>query len=103
MFNGCCVTDRYRKNSGTFHRTVHRQTRISCEVQNIFDQVDMSCFKGYHEKHVFSALYIYKLVLPEPINSQNEESKQVLHLLCSPTHWSNGASTGCSDSAPVIA
>ena len=26
----------------------------------------------YYEKHVFSGLYIYKLVLPEPVNSQNE-------------------------------
>ena len=26
-----------------------------------------------HEKHIFSGLYIYKLVLPEPANSQNEE------------------------------
>ena len=37
----------------------------------------------YYEKHVFSSLYIYKLVLPEPANSQNEESKRVLHGLCS--------------------
>ena len=39
---------------------------------------------GYYEKHFFSGLYIYKPVLPEPANSQNEESKQVLHGLCSP-------------------
>ena len=32
----------------------------------------------------FSGLYIYKLVLPEPANSQNEESKQVRHRFCSP-------------------
>ena len=32
----------------------------------------------------FSGLYIYKLVLPEPTNSQNEENKQFLHGLCSP-------------------
>ena len=38
----------------------------------------------YYEKHVFSGLYIYPLVLPEPTNSQNEESKWVLHGLCSP-------------------
>ena len=38
----------------------------------------------YYEKHVFSGLYIYKLVLHEPANSQNEESKQVVHGLCSP-------------------
>ena len=38
----------------------------------------------YHKKHVFSGLFIYKLVLPEPANSQNEENKQVLHGLCSP-------------------
>ena len=29
----------------------------------------------YYEKHVFSGLYIYKLVLPEPANSQNQENK----------------------------
>ena len=29
----------------------------------------------YHKKHVFSALYIYKLVLPEPANSQKEENQ----------------------------
>ena len=38
----------------------------------------------YHKKHVFSALYIFKLVLPEPANSQKEENKRVLHGLCSP-------------------
>ena len=38
----------------------------------------------YHKKHIFSALYIYKLVLPEPANSLNEENKRVLHGLCSP-------------------
>ena len=38
----------------------------------------------YYEKHIFSGLYIYKLVLPEPANSQNEENKWVLHGLCSP-------------------
>ena len=38
----------------------------------------------YYEKHVFSGLNIYKLVLPEPANSQNEENKQFLHGLCSP-------------------
>ena len=36
------------------------------------------------KKHVFSGLYIYKLVLPEPASSQNEERKQFLHGLCSP-------------------
>ena len=36
------------------------------------------------KKHVFSGLYIYKLVLSEPANSQNEENKQFLHGLCSP-------------------
>ena len=35
-------------------------------------------------KHVFSGLFIYKLVLPEPANSQNEENKWFLHGLCSP-------------------
>ena len=34
---------------------------------------------------LISGLYIYKLVLPEPTTSQNEESKQVLHGLCSKT------------------
>ena len=29
----------------------------------------------YCEKQVFSGLYIYKLVLPEPANTQNEENK----------------------------
>ena len=38
----------------------------------------------YYEKHVFSGLYIYKLVLPEPANSQNEESRRFLCGLCSP-------------------
>ena len=38
----------------------------------------------YYEKHIFSGVYVYKLVLPELTNSQNEESKQVLHGLCSP-------------------
>ena len=32
----------------------------------------------------FYGLYIYKLVLPEPASSQNEESKRFLHGLCSP-------------------
>ena len=36
------------------------------------------------KKHIFSGLYIYKLVLPEPANSQNEENKRFLHGLCSP-------------------
>ena len=35
------------------------------------------------KKHVFSGLYIYKLDLPEPANSQNEERKRFLHGLCS--------------------
>ena len=38
----------------------------------------------YHKKHVFSALSLYKMVLPEPANSLNEENKWVLHGLCSP-------------------
>ena len=38
----------------------------------------------YYEKHVFSGLYIYKLVFPEPANSQNEENKWFLHGLCNP-------------------
>ena len=38
----------------------------------------------YYEKQIFSGLYIYKLVLPEPVNSQNEENKRFLHGLCSP-------------------
>ena len=36
------------------------------------------------KKHVFSGLYIYKLVLPEPANSLNEVNKVALHGLCSP-------------------
>ena len=36
------------------------------------------------KKQVLSGLYIYKLVLHEPANSQNEECKQFLHGLCSP-------------------
>ena len=40
----------------------------------------------YHKKHVFSGLNIYKPVLPEPANSQNEENKWFLHgLLSLPT------------------
>ena len=38
----------------------------------------------YDEKHVFSGLYVYKLLLPEPANSQNDENKWFLHGLCSP-------------------
>ena len=38
----------------------------------------------YYEKHVFSGLYIYKLVLPKPAKSQSEENKRILHGLCSP-------------------
>ena len=38
----------------------------------------------YYEKHIFSGVYIYKLVLPEPANYQNEENKLFLHGLCSP-------------------
>ena len=44
----------------------------------------------YHKKHIFSGLYIYKLVLPEPANSQKEENKR------------DGTPTGCSDSAPFV-
>ena len=29
------------------------------------------------KKHIFSVIYIYKLVLPKPTNSQNEESRTV--------------------------
>ena len=39
----------------------------------------------YHKKHIFSGLSIYKLVLPEPANSQNEENKGFRHGLCSPS------------------
>ena len=35
-------------------------------------------------RNVFSRLYTYKLVLPEPAISQSEENKHVLHGLCSP-------------------
>ena len=52
------------------------------------DQNNYSCILllkvPYHKKQIFSALYIYKLVLPEPANSQKEENKGVLHGLCSP-------------------
>ena len=37
----------------------------------------------YYEKHIFSGLYIYKPVLPEPTNSQDEKHKRFLHGLCS--------------------
>ena len=56
----------------------------------------------YNEKHVFSGVHIYKLVLPEPASSQNEESKGFLHGLCSPPTGNNGTPTGCSESAPVV-
>ena len=43
------------------------------------------CIKGpILKKTCFSGLFIYKLVLPQPANSQNEENKQFLHGLCSP-------------------
>ena len=48
------------------------------------NSVNYSLKVPYYEKHVFSGLYIYKLVLPEPSNPQNEEIKKVLHGLCSP-------------------
>ena len=35
-------------------------------------------------KNTFSLVSIYKLVLPEPANSQNDENKRFLHGLCSP-------------------
>ena len=35
-------------------------------------------------KNTFSLVCTYKLVLSEPTNSQNEENKQFLHVLCSP-------------------
>ena len=38
----------------------------------------------YYKKQVFCGFYIYKLVLPEPANSQNKEKKWFLHGLCSP-------------------
>ena len=40
----------------------------------------------YDEKLVFSGLYIYKLVLAEPANSQNEESA-IPAWSRQPTHW----------------
>ena len=40
----------------------------------------------YHEKHVFSGVYIYKVVLPEPANSQIEENEIPAWSL-QPTHW----------------
>ena len=45
---------------------------------------------SYYEKHVFFGLYKYKLVLPEPANTQIEESKQVLHGLWSPSTGKTG-------------
>ena len=45
----------------------------------------------YHEKHACSGLYIYKLVLPKPANSQNEENKYFLHDLYSPPPTSKTA------------
>ena len=36
------------------------------------------------KKKVFSGPYMYKLVLPEPANTLNEENKWFLHGLCSP-------------------
>ena len=44
----------------------------------------------YCEKHIFSGLYIYKLVLSEPTNCQSVESKQVLHCLWSPPTGKTG-------------
>ena len=38
----------------------------------------------YYEKHIFSGLYIYEVVLSKPANSQNEKNKWLLHGLCSP-------------------
>ena len=36
----------------------------------------IQCLKvPYHKNHVFSGLYVYKLVLPEPANSQKEENQ----------------------------
>ena len=43
-----------------------------------FNYLFLSTLGPYHEKHIFPALYIYKLVLPEPANSLNEENKRVL-------------------------
>ena len=38
----------------------------------------------FKRSHIIKTLYIYKLVLPEPANHQNEENKWFLHGLCSP-------------------
>ena len=35
----------------------------------------------YYEKHSFSGFYMYKPVLPDPANSQNEENKHFLHMV----------------------
>ena len=53
---------------------------IKCLLNAIGDLLKVP----YYEKHIFSGLYIYKLVLPEPANSLNEEKKRFLHGLCSP-------------------
>ena len=37
--------------------------------------IDGELMVPYHKKHVFSGLYIYQLVLPEPANSQDGENK----------------------------
>ena len=39
----------------------------------------------YYEKHVFPGLHIYKAILPEPANSQNEET--IPSWFLQSTHW----------------
>ena len=53
---------------------------------SLFTSAQVACILKvpYYEKHVFSGLYIYKPVLPEPVNCQNDETKRFLHGLCSP-------------------
>ena len=69
--------------------TQHQQTNCYCFMLVISMKMCISKVP-YYEKHVFSGVYIYKLVLPEPTNSQNMEGKQVLHGLCSPPTCKTG-------------
>ena len=69
-------------------------------VSNVRKACNFSNLKvPYYEKDIFFGLYKYKLFLPEPANSQNEENKRVLHGLCSPP---TGKMAGCSDSDPDV-
>ena len=55
---------------------------MRCRSKNLLDVLLHLVLKvPYYEKHVFSGLYICKLVLPEPTNSQNEDSRWVNSLI----------------------